>query len=328
MKKHIFKPGECMAWRNRVIPSSDDDQMGGHTFGGGWTEDKLDCLGKYLAEYRKSFVKNERARYFKTWYVDAFAGTGSRSVPDPSTHVEPLFDGDYEDPESQRYRDGSAIIALGLESPFDKYLFIEKSKVRLNELKGEIRKRYSELLGRCEFSSEDANKALRDWSARRDWEKERAVVFLDPYGMQVEWETLTTLAATKAIDLWYLFPLGIGVARLLTRDGIIDEDWQKRLDLVFGTNEWRNRFYETRIKSSLFGNEETMVRAAGEEKIQEYIEERLGTCFAKVAKGLVLRNSRSSPLYLLCFAAANERSAHTALKIAQWILGHSKGTRR
>jgi three-Cys-motif partner protein len=302
--------------------------MGGHAFGGDWTDDKLDCLGKYLAEYRKIFVRNERARYLRTWYVDAFAGTGSRTVSDPASPLNSLFEGDYEDLESQSYRDGSAIIALGLDSPFDNYLFIEKSKARLNELNGVIGKRYGELLGRCKFSSDDANKALRHWATERDWTKERAVVFLDPYGMQVEWKTLITLARTKAIDLWYLFPLGIGVARLLTRDGIIDEDWQRRLDLVFGTNEWKNRFYETRIKSGLFGSEETMVRAASEEKIQEYIEERLETCFAKVAKGLVLRNSRSSPLYLLCFAAANERSAKTALKIAQWILGHSKGNRR
>jgi len=302
--------------------------MGGHAFGGEWTEDKLDCLGKYLAEYRRIFIKNERARYFKTWYVDAFAGTGSRSIQDPSARPEPLFEGDYEDPESQGYRDGSAMIALGLDSPFDRYLFIEKSKARLKELKEEIGKRYKELLARCEFSSGDANAALRDWSVRRDWKKERAVVFLDPYGMQVEWETITTLAATKAIDLWYLFPLGVGVARLLTRDGIIDEDWRRRLDLVFGTNDWKARFYGTKIQPSLFGDQETMVRAAGEEKIQEFVEERLRTCFARVAKGLVLRNSKSSPLYLLCFAAANERSAPTALRIAQWILGHSKGIRQ
>jgi three-Cys-motif partner protein len=302
--------------------------MGGHTFGGEWTEDKLDCLGKYLSAYRKIFVQNEYAQKYRTWYVDAFAGTGSRATRDIPDRAKSLFESSYEDPESQSYRDGSAIIALGLESPFDNYFFIEKSKMRLKELKVEIGKRHEKLLARCEFSSEDANKALRDWSKKRDWKKERAVVFLDPYGMQVEWNTLTTLALTKAVDLWYLFPLGIGVARLLTRDGIIDEDWQRRLDLVFGTNEWKNLFYEPRVNLGLFGKEETMVRAASEEKIQEYIEKRLGACFAKVARGLVLRNSRSSPLYLLCFAAANERGARTAVKIAQSILGRANKTHR
>jgi len=45
------------------------------------------------------------------------------------------------------------------------------------------------------------------------------------------------------------------------------------------------------------------------ENIQGLIQERLAICFAKVADGLVLRNSKSSPLYSLCFAAANERGA-------------------
>lgn len=146
------------------------------------------------------------------------------------------------------------------------------------------------------------------------------MVFLDPYGMQVEWTTVQTLATTKAIDLWYLFPLGVGVARLLKRDGKIEESWQNRLDLLFGTSDWRSRFYGIQTTRDLFGDHETVERTATVEKIREFINERLGGCFAKVANGLVLRNSKSSPLYLLCFAAANERGAPTALKIAQNIL--------
>ena len=70
----------------------------------------------------------------------------------------------------------------------------------------------------------------------------------------------------------------------------------------------------------MFGDRETIARNATVENIQTFIQERLATCFAKVAKGLVLRNSKSSPLYSLCFAAANARGAPTALKIAQNIL--------
>lgn len=302
--------------------------MGGHTFGGEWTEDKLECLGKYLSAYRKIFAQNKYARRYRTWYVDAFAGTGSRAVRDTPDLPESLFEGSYKDAESQSYRDGSAIKALGLESPFDKYFFIEKSKARLKELELKIGKRHHKLLARCEFSSEDANKSLRDWSKKRDWKNERAVVFLDPYGMQVEWSTLRTLAATKAIDLWYLFPLGIGVTRLLVHDGNIDEEWERRLDVVFGTNEWKARFYEAQTVTDLFETREEVIRDAGEEKIAAFVEERLKTCFVGVAKGLVLRNSKSSPLYLLCFAASNERGAGPALKIAQSILGSSRVTRR
>jgi len=45
-------------------------------FGGNWTEVKLARLHKYLRAYRQIFVHNEQARFFKTWFVDAFAGTG------------------------------------------------------------------------------------------------------------------------------------------------------------------------------------------------------------------------------------------------------------
>jgi three-Cys-motif partner protein len=39
-----------------------------------------------------------------------------------------------------------------------------------------------------------------------DWRSHRAVLFLDPYGMQVEWQTIEAIAKTAAIDLWLLFP--------------------------------------------------------------------------------------------------------------------------
>jgi three-Cys-motif partner protein len=89
----------------------------------------------------------------------------------------------------------------------------------------------------------------------------RAVVFLDPYGMQVEWGTIEALAATKAIDLWYLFPLG-GSARMLTHSGNIDEAWKKRLDMFFGTADWRTRLYQTHVRDGLFGAFEEVVHDA------------------------------------------------------------------
>ena len=49
--------------------------------------------------------------------------------------------------------------------------------------------------------------------------------------------------------------------------------------------------------------------------------ERLKSIFPGVADHpLVLRNSTGCPLYLFCFAAANERGARVALRIANDIL--------
>jgi hypothetical protein len=45
-----------------------------HSYGGPWTELKLDVLKKYLNFYTDA-LKNQR---FEKWYIDAFAGTGER----------------------------------------------------------------------------------------------------------------------------------------------------------------------------------------------------------------------------------------------------------
>lgn len=289
-----------------------------HTFGGNWTEEKLERLDKYLTTYRTIFANSERAKHFRTWYVDAFAGTGSRSEP-TAPFAPSMFDDVYQ--ETVGFRDGSARIALRLDDPFDNYLFIEKSKARVSELKQVVVTEFAPRHARCSFQHGDANALLRQWCAERDWKKDRAVVFLDPYGMQVEWRTIEALGATKGVDLWYLFPLGVGVSRMLPRDGNISEAWSNRMDVIFGTHDWYERFYRRSFTPGLFDEIETLQRDAPEQKINEFIHERLGSAFFKVAKGLILRNSKSSPLYLLCFAASNERGAPIAIRIAQSILG-------
>jgi three-Cys-motif partner protein len=255
------------------------------SFGGAWTERKLTCLGKYLEAYRTIFTRNPRAKYFRTWYIDAFAGTGKR--PRKEQAATPLFEETYGDDEGQSYRDGSAAIALGLASPFDRYLFIEKSRKRIQTLKELVETKYPAVADRCTFDMADANEGLKHWCAQRDWKKERAVVFLDPFGMQVAWETVEMLAQTRGVDLWYLFPLGIGVARTLTHDGVIDERWQTRLDVVFGTPGWRDRFYRRETQTTLFGEEDQLVRDASEDAIVMYVTQRLKGIFPKVAEGLV-----------------------------------------
>jgi three-Cys-motif partner protein len=288
-----------------------------HAFGGDWTEDKLRRLREYLIAYRAIFTNNPRASYFKTWYVDAFAGTGSRSSPTLSRGSLDYDEGFPFDREAATFLDGSAKIALGIPSPFDKYLFIEDSKKRAAALRNTVANEFPTLADRVEIKVEDANAALCEWCQQRNWSKERAVVFLDPYGMQVEWNTVATLAGTKGVDLWYLFPIA---TRLLTQDGNMDERWAKRLDTLFGTPDWRTRFYAAHVRETLFGPEEGVLRDATEQNIQSFIEERLKTCFVAVAQSRILRNSRASPLFALCFAASNEKGATPALKIAQHIL--------
>ena len=49
---------------------------------------------------------------------------------------------------------------------------------------------------------------------------------------------------TKAIDLWVLFPLGIGVNRLLTKSGDIPAIVAKASQPLLGTENWYEEFYQ------------------------------------------------------------------------------------
>jgi three-Cys-motif partner protein len=148
------------------------------------------------------------------------------------------------------------------------------------------------------------------------------VVFLDPFGMQVSWTTIPAVADTEAIDLWLLFPLGIGVNRMLPKHGQIPASWKTRLDSMFGESDWYSAFYEKQETPSLFGGmDEAVVKSADYSAISNYFVTRLKTIFPHVAENpLPLLNSSNWPLYLLCFAAANPRGGPIAKRIAEHIL--------
>lgn len=121
--------------------------------------------------------------------------------------------------------------------------------------------------------------------------------------------------------MWLLFPLGIGVNRLVTRSGQIPAEWRRRLDVFLGTPSWYEHFYRTERQPTLFGGDEEYVVKASHEVIGRFFVERLKTIFAGVAEEpLILTNSANCPLYLFCFAAANPTGAAPALRIANHLL--------
>jgi three-Cys-motif partner protein len=292
-----------------------------HVFGGDWTGEKLERVRKYLCAYTTIFKKNVRASYFTTVYVDAFAGTGQRveSAGRRGRAAAGTIDA-HDDSDAQSLQKGSARIALEVEPPFDRFFFIELSSKRVDELET-LRSKFPDRASVVQIEQGDANDLLRQWYQQSDWRRQRAVVFLDPYGMQVDWATVEAIAATKAIDLWILFPLGVAVNRLLTRNQPPPAKWAEALTRFFGNEEWRHEFYAKRTERNLFGEESTERKEANFERIGRYFLRRLRTVFAQVDPNpLILTNSRGVPIYLLCFAAGNPKGAPIAVRIAKDIL--------
>lgn len=281
-------------------------------FGGDWTQDKLERIRKYLAAY--TTIMNKRP--FRFAYIDAFAGTGYRTLKQEENQAELMFP-ELAEEDPQTLLDGSARIALQVEPPFTTYIFIEKDQKRIGELQ-KLKEEFPETDIRIEHA--EANQYLQQLCSK-NWAGRRAVLFLDPFGMEVQWETVKAIAATKAIDLWLLFPLGVAVNRMLRRDGQINQVWRQRLDEIFGTTDWFDAFYQTRTSKDLFGERTYIEKISDFDAIGHYFINRLRTVFAGVADNpLPLYNSRGNPLYLLCFAAGNPKGAKTAIKIAQDIL--------
>lgn len=279
-------------------------------FGGDWTNEKLERVRKYLSAYTTIMSRQP----FRFAYIDAFAGTGYRAIKKEGEQEELPF------PDLDSFLDGSARIALQVEPRFTRYSFVEQSESRFDELQ-KLKKEFPHLQNDIILLNTDANSYLQDLCLNYSWKTNRAVLFLDPFGLQVNWETIIAIANTKAIDLWYLFPLGVAVNRMLTKNGQIRVVWRDRLNKLFGDEGWYDVFYRAVKTTSLFGEEEVIQKIGDFGLIEQYFVERLKTVFAGVAENpLPLLNSHNNPLYLLCFASGNPKGAKTAIKIAQDIL--------
>jgi three-Cys-motif partner protein len=284
-------------------------------FGGDWTQEKLARVKSYLAAYTTVLKKQP----FKLIYIDAFAGTGYRNLKADDT--KQLLFPDQIGEDAEKFHAGSARIALEVTPRFDEYHFIETDQTKCAELE-KLKIDFPDKAKDIYIICEDANTAIQK-ECKTSWNKSnvRCVLFLDPFGMNVSWETIEAIAGTHNIDMWYLFPLGVGVNRLLKKDGNIFPTWKKKLDDIFGSSEWENLFYKTESIQNLFGEEEVTTKTGDFKQIADYFVKRMETIFPGVIKKpLLLCNAKNNPLYMLCFACGNKNGSGIALKIAGHIL--------
>ena len=292
--------------------------MESQKFGGPWTEKKLQALEKYLEAYLTIFTKNRRASKFTRHYVDAFAGSGLRKTNDPGGLTLDTEEGN-DVLEASSFLDGSVRKVLSMDQAFHKYWFVEKDASYAINLETAIKTDFPDRQSQCKVFTGDANDWLPDWCDRLG-PMDRAVVFLDPYGMEVKWTTIEKLATTRKVDLWMLFPSS-AVIRMLPKSGPPIDSWSKRLTDLFGNEDWKRDFYLEEVAKDLLGEHKTITREVNAETVANYFLRRLSGVFSQVSnQPLILKNSRNSPLFMLVFAAGNPRGASLAVSIAKDII--------
>jgi three-Cys-motif partner protein len=89
-----------------------------------------------------------------------------------------------------------------LQGDLTDFLFIEASRSASQQLISNINTDYPSMSERVTVLRSDANEAISAYIDQTDWSKTRGLIFLDPFGLEVRWETIVNLASTKACDVW------------------------------------------------------------------------------------------------------------------------------
>ena len=285
---------------------------GAPEFGGPWTEQKLGILEDYLRAYSKVF-KNQP--WYRLVYLDAFAGTG-QIIQDSENGI----------PDRGDFIVGSVERALRVEDrAFDRLVFVEKDPVRCEHLR-ELRRRHQDR--RIEVINRDANDLLKDLGEGtfletgrnpmvRDW---RGVLFVDPYGAQLDWTTVEHIARLERLDMWLLFP--VSVIRMLPQSRAPEDEWVGRLNTVFGGDHWRE-LYSPDPQHDIF-LDEVVVRERGIDGLLRIYKEQLRRVFGSrlLEESRTLRNSRNSPLFefVFCVGSPSSKAIGRAKKIARHLI--------
>jgi three-Cys-motif partner protein len=248
---------------------------------GYWTRAKLGMLAEYLGGFATA-SKGQTERV----YLDAFAGEGSG--------LDRLTGEEFP---------GSARIALeaGERAGFTRFRFFELAR-KAAELESRLRADYPDrdirvYEGDCSETIPAALAELRGLS----WAPTFA--FLDPDGMELEWETLVALAAHKRgyraasslkpeykVELWMLFPTSGIVRTLALEQEKVSPADEARATRLLGTENWRP-IYELRLDDEITAAE---ARDEYVNLMRWRLERELGYRFTHPFE---LKNSRGGTLY-------------------------------
>lgn len=251
---------------------------------GYWTRAKLQILSEYLGPFLTASQSQPEAVY-----IDAFAGEGEG--------VDRVT--------GERFK-GSAV--RGLEatsangSQFTKLRYFERDS-RATALEARLR---AEFPGRdIKVHAGDCNsllhEALDELSGVR-WAPTFA--FVDPDGLEVDWETLRLLSMHKGRDarykteIWLLFSSPafmrvLGLARPMT------DEAAEQVTRSFGSDDWRP-IYEMRKSGRLTADE---ARSAFVNLMRWRLERVLGY---RWTHPLLLKTETGVPIYHMIFATDNE----------------------
>jgi three-Cys-motif partner protein len=211
-----------------LLPENDGLQI--RSFGK-WTKEKLHYLERYINMFETSM---RQMRWCARCYIDPFAGKGKYRIE----NQKDVFL-------------GSPLIALTTKHPFTHYFFVDLDQENISVLQercsavpkitkrffiGDANQKVNEIV--AQIKSIERNRPKGTWSSLN-------LAFLDPDGLELEWQTISTLATVTKMDLIIHYSQS-GLTRNF--DNYVHAEEETIIDRFFGDLEWRHIYERYRVK--------------------------------------------------------------------------------
>jgi three-Cys-motif partner protein len=246
---------------------------------GYWSEIKLEIIKEYASAYSR-ILSAQKSPALSHIYIDAFAGAGMHVAKHTGAFVQ-----------------GSPLNALLVSPPFREYHLIDILPEKIDSLQDLVGKREDVFIHQG-----DCNQILMDTVFPRvKYEAyRRGLCILDPYGLDLDWQVISTAGRMKTLDVFLNFPVADMNRNVLWRDPDAVETSQKaRLNKYWGDDSWREIAYRT--DTNLFGDPEKQPNEVVADAFRARLVKVGG--FAKVPKPMPMRNTRGAIVYYLYFAS-------------------------
>jgi three-Cys-motif partner protein len=211
--------GRRKARRNYFIAVEDDGLLSYEI--GPWAEDKYRRMGMY-AEMFSTGMKN-------VWdtrvYLDLFSGPGHSRLRGTKRHYL-----------------GSPLISLSLSDAFDRYIFSDANVDAIAALQARVARQWPAVDVR--FVPGDANDHVGEILQNiPDTGRVLSFCFLDPYKLNISFETVRKLAKGRDIDFLILLALYVDANRNMD---LYASEESEVIHRFLGDREWRQRWERAR----------------------------------------------------------------------------------
>ncbi|MBL8764689.1 MAG: three-Cys-motif partner protein TcmP [Phycisphaerae bacterium] len=241
---------------------------------GSWTADKLFFWHEYLSITTTAMVGNSNWKAGLS-YVDLFAGPGICRVRETGQRLP-----------------GSAIIAAHAPKPFEVIHLAELDAGSADAC--EARMKLSPAKSRFHMHRGDCNQLVHAIAKALPL-RSLTLAFVDPPGLDIEFDSLRALCTGRAVDLLVLFADAVDAARNVDLYEAVPEH---KMDRMLGEgSEWRDRW--SRLLNRVGFRTREFFASEFIEQLKKHLKYTVFRQHTMAAKG--------KPLYRIIYASRNDR---------------------